>query len=146
MNRGDAFGDIYLQIEGLQGSCYADTLSGDGQANRLEGGAGNDSLSGRDGDDTLTGGAGDDLLAGGIGADSFIFTEGEDTITDFTDDTDTIHVSAGLWQGAQPDVAALLAEAEVTATGVVLHFGGGATLDIRGIFDASLLADDILVV
>jgi hypothetical protein len=40
----------------------------------------------------------------------------------------------------------LLATATVTIEGLHFDFGAGNTLDIRGIFDANLLADDILFI
>ena len=57
---GDATGDVLVEIENLQGSGQADTLTGDSSDNRLVGGAG---------DDTLEGGAGADTLDGGLGVD-----------------------------------------------------------------------------
>jgi serralysin len=50
-NTGPAAGDSYSGIEGLIGSCFNDTLSGDNGANTLEGGKGADQLNGRLGQD-----------------------------------------------------------------------------------------------
>ena len=75
---GEAAGDTYVNIEGLVGSTYGDTLiagttgstlyglAGDDQ---LYGGAGEDILLGGDGNDNLVGGAGADVLDGGAGFD-----------------------------------------------------------------------------
>ena len=143
-NRGEAQRDAFVGIDGLEGSAFADTLSGDAWGNLLRGGAGNDRLDGRAGNDTLEGGAGDDLLIGGIGADCFIFDGGRDIIADFEDGIDRILIDAALWGQGPPAAEDLLAGATVTATGLVLTFDNGASLDIRGIFDASLLVDDIV--
>lgn len=64
LNSGEAKGDTYSSIEGLNGSAHADSLSGNSAANRLSSAAGNDKLYG-------AGGA--DQLYGGSGADTFIF-------------------------------------------------------------------------
>ncbi len=68
-NRGDANGDIYVNIEGLSGTDRNDDLSGDSGDNILIGLGGQDELVGRNGDDVLNGGEGRDLLVGGGGRD-----------------------------------------------------------------------------
>jgi len=66
---GDAAGDTLAGIENLEGSDFADQLSGGADANVLFGGAGNDGLYGKEGDDVLNGGAGADALSGWLGFD-----------------------------------------------------------------------------
>ena len=62
--------DKLVNIEGVRGTDFNDTLAGSALNNRLEGRGGNDSISGGDGDDTLLGGAGNDTIDGGLGADT----------------------------------------------------------------------------
>ncbi len=80
-NTGDAAGDVYVSIENLTGSGFADQLTGDGAANVMDGAAGADTLQGGAGDDSLFGGAEDDLLIGGAGADALDGGDGVDSTT-----------------------------------------------------------------
>jgi serralysin len=66
---GEANGDVYVSIEGVVGSGFADTLTGDAAANVVYALAGDDILYGLGGDDQLVGGDGNDFLYGGFGAD-----------------------------------------------------------------------------
>lgn len=108
-NTGSAGNDRLVRIENLQGSAFADTLTGNTSANQLNGNAGNDSLFGGDGADRLFGGGGNDALTGGKGADTlsggggrdrFVFNVGDsggaaiDTIADFDVANDRVDLSA----------------------------------------------------
>ncbi|NHB77831.1 M10 family metallopeptidase C-terminal domain-containing protein, partial [Rhodobacter calidifons] len=64
-----AAGQVYVSIEGIIGSYFSDTLTGNAEDNRIEGLDGNDRLSGGAGNDSLYGGNGNDTLLGGVGAD-----------------------------------------------------------------------------
>jgi Ca2+-binding RTX toxin-like protein len=66
-NTGEAAGDLLIDIAGLMGSDFADTLIG---------GNGSDLLFGRGGADRLEGGPGDDALEGGAGADTLVGDSG----------------------------------------------------------------------
>jgi Ca2+-binding RTX toxin-like protein len=66
---GEAYGDVLLSIENIEGSSFNDILGLDGGDNRLTGGGGNDMLFGLGGNDVLDGGAGRDQLLGGSGTD-----------------------------------------------------------------------------
>ncbi len=103
-------------------------------------------MEGGTGNDRLEGGAGDDTLTGGLGADSFVFHSGADVIADFTDLQDKIYLDRQVWSGSIPTVASLLSVAVITDTGLHFDFGPGNALDIVGIFNANLLADDILFI
>lgn len=98
--RGDAAGDTFSTIEGIEGSAFRDVLMAGEDGAELRGGGGNDILNGHTGDDTIVGGEGDDLITGGAGTDEltggsggdrFLFNDvaesaagaGRDVITDF---------------------------------------------------------------
>lgn len=86
-NKGDAMGDVLVLIDRVDGSNFADQLTGNSADNFLYGLAGNDNLIGGAGKDFLNGGSGADTLTGGTGFDKFVyslFSEGGDHITDFS--------------------------------------------------------------
>jgi Ca2+-binding RTX toxin-like protein len=75
---GDAAGDMFINVENVNGSAFNDIITGDAADNKLwgnggfdqlAGGAGNDQLLGGDGNDQLRGGTGADYLDGGAGTD-----------------------------------------------------------------------------
>jgi Ca2+-binding RTX toxin-like protein len=86
--------DTLVNIEDVNGSRYADTLTGNAADNSLWGGEGSDTLAGNDGNDwldagegadSLLGGAGSDQLSGGAGNDTLDGGDGSDTVTYFND-------------------------------------------------------------
>ena len=79
----------------LFGQDGADTLMGGGRADFLSGGSGSDTLKGGGGKDVLFGDVGNDVMAGGGGRDVFGFDKrfGDDVITDFNSDLDTLDFS-----------------------------------------------------
>jgi Ca2+-binding RTX toxin-like protein len=95
---GTAQGDtIANDVETINGSIHADTMTGNGLANALIGLEGADTLSGAGGSDILRGGQGADTLNGGAGADIFSYTAffestavAADTIQDFQAGIDVI--------------------------------------------------------
>jgi Ca2+-binding RTX toxin-like protein len=101
-NTGEAAGDIFVSIEGLEGSQHGDTLVGDWQDNILRGFTGDDVLNGREGRDTLDGGAGSDT-ADYFNASSGVvasLTGGRGTGGEATDDVYlSIENLTGSWHG-----------------------------------------------
>ncbi len=72
ISNGDASGDIFLGVENVLGSTYADTLVGDENDNVLDAGAG---------DDVLEGGVGSDTIIGGLGNDTVTYLRSTDAVT-----------------------------------------------------------------
>ena len=73
--------DTLLNVEGVVGSDFADSLRGDANDNFLSGLEGDDTLIGRGGNDFITGREGDDLILAGGGDDDALFGgAGDDTI------------------------------------------------------------------
>jgi Ca2+-binding RTX toxin-like protein len=95
--------DVLIGIENVQGSEFADWLTGDGNANDLSGGGGDDLLVGNAGNDVLIGGAGNDTLIGGFGSDSLSGGDGDDVLIGGADNdllfgnggNDVLYVGAG---------------------------------------------------
>ncbi|WP_280518221.1 cadherin domain-containing protein [Pseudoxanthomonas helianthi] len=77
---GQADGDVYVDIERLVGSVYADSLTGSAGADVIDGGTGNDTIYGGGGNDVLYGGDGDDLIDAQAGNDQLIGGKGNDTL------------------------------------------------------------------
>ena len=147
-----------MSIEDINGSRFADRLSGDLNDNGLFGGGGNDTLSGLGGNDTLNGGfgddrliggSGDDVLTGAFGADIFIFADnfGADRILDFDADLDRIELAAALFASPPASGQALLdSYGSVTGAAVLLDFGAAGSLTLDDITDLNALADTFLFV
>jgi Ca2+-binding RTX toxin-like protein len=107
--RGIDGNDTLVGTNRVEGTRFADTLSGGAADVFLDGGAGNDLLQGGTGNDTLVGRQGDDVLRGGAGADSLSGGDGNDSI-DGGDGNDTIVIRDGQLQidgGAGTDVLAV---------------------------------------
>ena len=67
--------DSYMNIEGVFGTNFADTLTGSVGGDILRGGGGNDSINGGNGNDTIRGGEGNDTIDGGNGGDLISFSD-----------------------------------------------------------------------
>ncbi len=76
----DVINATLKNIEGVHGSGYDDTITGNKKSNQLFGDDGDDTLDGGGGNDRLYGGPGDDTLKGGSGKDRIYGEAGDDTI------------------------------------------------------------------
>ncbi len=129
---------------------YSDTVQNDANGrDTVFGEAGNDTIDGGGGDDWLDGGIDNDQLTGGVGMDQFVFLDlcGQDVITDFTDDIDTLVLDDALWGGAvltADDVIALYGS--IIGTDAVFDFGSGNAVTIAGVASLAVFVDDILFV
>ena len=142
---GEAEGDMLGEdIENVEGSLHADSLTGDAMANRLRGLAGDDTLDGGAGNDTLNGDPGNDNLTGGAGNDIFVFSpddgNGADVITDFSKTDDMLNLSAfGI-----EDLADLDPFTRIRGSNTVIDLTSldGGTILLEGIIDLEDTARD----
>ncbi|MEL7099666.1 MAG: calcium-binding protein [Pseudomonadota bacterium] len=130
------------------GNAGTDTLSGGSGFDTLNGGQGDDVMDGGLQSDTLIAGAGNDTLTGGAGRDTFVFgrNAGDNVVTDYVDNIDTIDVSAlgltgfGVLNTAISDRA---------GGGVLIDFakiGGSGTVTLLGsVTDADLNLNDFIL-
>lgn len=91
---GDAGGDTLSGIEGVLGSNFADSLTGDAGSNRFYGLDGDDGLNGGGGADVLLGGNGSDIVAGGADDDVLKGDDGGDNLAG-NDGNDRLDGGAG---------------------------------------------------
>lgn len=78
---GHAAGDTISNFEGIIGSGFADTLTGNSVSNVIRGGGGADTINGGSGFDELYGDAGNDIINGGTDTD-IIYGGADDDILD----------------------------------------------------------------
>ncbi|MAC79766.1 MAG: hypothetical protein CML66_17075 [Rhodobacteraceae bacterium] len=152
LSTGEAAGDTFVDIEGIDGSSYDDMLRGDAFDNRLigedgndqiRGRAGNDTLFGQHGDDTLFGDAGDDTLYGGAGNDAFYFNGGVDMIMDFDAAHDTAYISDTFAAGDSLTASDLQNAAAVVDGTLYLYFGSNV-LGFEGYSSLDQVSDAIM--
>jgi Ca2+-binding RTX toxin-like protein len=160
---GEAEGDTLIGIEGVVGSNFDDTLTGDDSNNSLyglaghdtlnggagndwmKGGADNDTLDGGAGNDWLLGGAGNDTLTGGDGIDHFVFIQSadptqsdagsHDVVTDFTASVDLIRFEGTGLSFGDLAISQAGADAEIT-------WAAGNTITLQGIDMATIDSQD----
>ncbi|WP_416898079.1 MAG: beta strand repeat-containing protein [Minwuia sp.] len=130
---GGGANDVLAGFENVQGSDFADQITGDLNGNELEGregndtitaGAGADEVSGGDGDDSLSGGLGNDEVEGGDGNDTILGGDGNDELNggrgidllDFSATTlgFTVNLATGTTSGAEVDSDTLRGFEQVT--------------------------------
>jgi len=103
-----------------------------------------DDFVGTDNDDVIEGGTTDDTLTGKGGADTFVFNlnSGDDTITDFTVDTDKIDLSGITGITSVSDFACWQ-----DGDDVVIDLGsqGGGTITLKNVSLSDLDADDFVL-
>ena len=126
----------------VNGSGGADNLFGGNGGDQLFGGAGIDQLFGENGSDTLEGGAGNDILTGGNGPDRFVFGTGfgNDTITDFKAQNDTIQIDHNLVGG----FGALMSHASQVGSSVVIALDAAHSITLQGVNLSSLNSGDFV--
>ncbi|MCB1517579.1 MAG: M10 family metallopeptidase C-terminal domain-containing protein [Hyphomicrobiaceae bacterium] len=126
------------RIENAIGTKFDDWMVGNNWNNRLTGQKGNDLLDGKKGNDVLKGGGGDDR---------FVFAKNydHDTIIGFRDDHDVLLLNDNLLKNPMSKSKLLKTFAEQHKDGVVLDFGHGDVLKIKGI-EIAQLKDDIYFV
>lgn len=110
--------------DSLHGGSGDDTLSGEG---------GNDILRGSDGADTLIGGLGDDTYHGGADADIFIVGQGQDQISDLSEN-DLLDLTA-MGLGADANIADY---ASMNADGDLEISNGTDSVVLLGLDDSDL--------
>lgn len=141
----------------LEGNFGSDVLNGGGAGDLLLGGTGDDTLNGERGADTLygnqgrdvlDGGLGDDLLRGGTLTDEFHFRPGcgADTIEDFENTQDELHIDASLVGGMTDGREIVDNFASVQDGNIVFSLEDGGSITLLGQTDLGAIYDDIFVV
>ncbi len=118
-----------------------DKLYGGAGNDELRGEGGNNYLDGGDGNDVLWSGWGDDVLKGGAGDDTFVYYDGlvgNDVILDFETSGDTIELN---YLGVS-SFAELQGCFEQKGDDLVIDFGDGNSITLKGINQDDLTADD----
>lgn len=126
----------------LDGDAGNDKLFGGTGNDELDGGAGTDTLAGQDGQDWLDGDRGTDSLAGGAGADVFEFDrmDGRDTITDFQNGVDRIHID----DASRSTVESIIASARQVGNDIVLTISPETSVTIKNMALALLDIRDFI--
>jgi Ca2+-binding RTX toxin-like protein len=143
-NTGDAAGDIYIDIEVVQATYFDDVLVGDSQANIFYASTGDDTISGNGGNDFIAAESGNDLISGGTGQDTFFFltrTEGQDTISDFENDTDILDFRFL----AFTNESEVLTLASAAGNDLLIDFGSGHSITMTNFAFADFDSGDFII-
>jgi hypothetical protein len=138
---GYVYHDAFAAHTRKGGTNAGESLDGTAKKDLLIALGGNDTVKAGDGADDIWAGKGNDRVWGGTGADHFIFEKqsGKDVIYDFNVAEDMLDVSALGLSGA---LSALLAIQ--TKTGVTIHLGGGASVELVGVKKNQLTSDNFI--
>jgi len=144
--RGDDTINAGSGSDTVKGGNGNDTITGGNGKDILYGNDGNDVINGGGKADTIYGGGGNDTLTGSSGADIFVFTQraGDDVITDFTNNSDKIDLTAF---GLSSAAGIITASTSVTG-GVVIDLdmiGGSGSIFLAGFNGAFLDGSDFIV-
>ncbi|MFW8635380.1 CAP domain-containing protein [Cribrihabitans pelagius] len=130
--------------DGLSGNRGRDVLLGRGGDDDLQGGGHRDTLRGGRGNDTLDGGNGNDMLTGGSGADHFVFSGGNDTVTDFDPGKTGEQIDLGAADGIGGFADLMANHSRQTSAGLEISDADGDSLLLTGVTGADLQANDFL--
>ncbi|MBL4769009.1 MAG: calcium-binding protein [Rhodobacteraceae bacterium] len=119
----------------LEGGAGRDKLYGGGGNDFLDGGSWSDELYGGFGNDRLEGGGGGDTMTGGGGNDTFVFNKGNDVITDFDANFDTLLFAIDLWSGQTLGLSALQAASTFVDGDTIINFDSSTSLTLENFSD-----------
>ncbi len=128
--------DTLVNLRGLRGSAFHDTLTGSGTgAEVLDGQGGDDTIAGGGGGDSLSGGNGNDRLTGGTGRDTIDGGAGADVMIGGADDDQYLVDDPGDTTQESPNEGT--DTAWVSATSMVVI---GANVEIIRLYGAGVMA------
>ncbi|WP_371259555.1 beta strand repeat-containing protein [Bradyrhizobium sp. URHD0069] len=140
--------DLATGNAGGDASVGHDTFTG---VNSVLGSNFSDTISGSNANEIFNGGSGGDILTGGAGSDNFVFrfSSGNDTVTDFTHNQDTIdiHDYATFTQNDSASFAAWIASAAVEEQGAntLIHLDTNNSVLLSNVAKASLAMNDFIL-
>lgn len=143
---GETFSYSLLNLSNLEGSNFADTLTGNDEDNTLQGRSGDDVVLGLAGNDSIFSGTGNDQIDGGTGDDSLFASSGNETL-EGGDGTDWVMFStynsgtAVFNEGVDANLSTASATAQIGGETYVYAIEGFENLR-GGDFDDTLTGND----